>query len=553
MTILLLLRQLDTTLSYPVFHPRSRRPSPLTVSASEFRSYFPTEGFHVEFKAGVGTRPIQETAVAFSNADGGIILIGMSDAGEILGRTLDPGTEDALHDALVSASDLGRYELHALDVNGVGVSVLAVARREEGFAQTSNGRVLVRRGSRDDPLFGADLQRFINQRAHVRFEAAVLAQTATMPDAALVTRVAAAHAWGEVDLERRLEEAGLVRDQKLTVAGALFLTPQPHRILGKTYIEVLRYPDDDGLDYDRRDEYTGPLDEQMRATVERLVDDLGTELVVLGTRRYELPRVPEVVVREAIANAVAHRSYEISGVAVRVERRPGSIRVISPGGLPEPVTVRNIREASAARNLDVIRVLRRMGLAEDAGRGVDVMQDTMRSEMLEPPEFIDHGHAVEVVLPIRSPVAASERAWVRELETRGDLGGDDRLILVHAARGDVLTNARARQILQADAHAARAVLQRLRDQGLLLQRGDRGGATYSLAGSLHPPAGLRLSPEEIDDLIVALATARPISNADVREATGLDRVAALTHLERLTTSGRLVRSGARRGTRYARR
>ena len=105
-------------------------------------------------------------------------------------------------------------------------------------------------------------------------------------------------------------------------------------------------------------------------------------------------QLPEVVVREALANAIAHRSYEASGTSVRVELRPGAVTIISPGGLPEPVTVSNLREANAARNLDVIRVLRRYGLAEDAGRGVDVMQDTMRSETLEQPEFRDTGHPV---------------------------------------------------------------------------------------------------------------------------------------------------------------
>ena len=80
-----------------------------------------------------------------------------------------------------------------------------------------------------------------------------------------------------------------------------------------------------------------------------------------------------------------------------------------PAGLPEPVTVENIREASAARNLVVIKVLRALGLAEDAGRGVDVMQDTMANEMLDPPAFLDRGHEVVVELPIRSAVTPSER------------------------------------------------------------------------------------------------------------------------------------------------
>jgi hypothetical protein len=50
--------------------------------------------------------------------------------------------------------------------------------------------------------------------------------------------------------------------------------------------------------------------------------------------------------------------------------------------------------------------------------------------------------------------------------------------------------------------------------------------------------------------VVRLAEASAIQNADVRRATGLDRVESLAPLDRLVAQGRLVRSGERRGTRY---
>lgn len=321
-------------------------------------------------------------------------------------------------------------------------------------------------------------------------------------------------------------------------------------MLGKSYIEILRYTDDESVDYDLRIEIKGPVPLQLRGSVQRVLDELGTELVVLGVRRFDLPRIPPVVVREAIANAIAHRSYELNRTPVRIEIRPSSVRVLSPGGLPEPVTVENIRETTAPRNLAVITALRHFGLAEDAGRGIDVIEDTMLEEMLDPPEFLDNGHEVAVVLPVRSAVAPAERAWIRELELRGNLKGPDRLLLVHAARGEVLTNARAREILQAERPAAREALQRLRDAGFLEQRGTRGGATYLLAGPLEPPAGLRLGPDELARLIEGLAAGGAITNADVRSATGLDRWKVRDLLGGLVQEGRLTRVGERRGTRY---
>ncbi len=541
-----------TTLTYPLFHPRSRRTAPLTLPRIAFAREFPAEGDHVEFKKGAGERPIRETAVAFSNTAGGVILVGVDDSGVVLGRALNSGTADAIHNALSHARDIGRYDVRALDVEGVAITVVSVARREEGFAQTSNGRVLVRRGTRDEPVFGADLQRLINERSAARFETTPSAVEVGAADSAALDRVRRAHGWGGDISPHRLEEIGLASAGRLTIAGVLCLHPDPARALGKAFVEILRYPSDETADYDRRDEVRGPVDHQIEETTRLIVDHLGTELVVLGVRRYDLPRIPEVVVREAVANAVAHRSYEASGTPVRVELRPSSVIVTSPGSLREPVTVANIREANAARNLDVMKTLRRLGLAEDAGRGVDVMQDTMRSEMLEPPQFQDTGHSVVVTLPVRAAVAPIERAWIRELETRGELAPTDRLVLVHAARGEELTNSVVRGLSQVDSHEARAMLQRLRDGGFLVQHGERGGSFYRLAESLRPPAGLRLGPADLADIVERLADGGPVANADVRAATGLDRLAALAVLDGLVRAGRLRRSGERRGTRYSR-
>lgn len=523
------------------------------MSKGEFASAFPCESDSVEFKRGIG-RSLAESIVAFSNADGGVILIGVDDDGQISGREFTQGVQDDLHQLLNTVREPGRYAFHRLVVDGVSIVIVSVARRRDGFCQTSEGRVLVRQGTRDQALFGEALRRFLNERSLGRFEQSPAG--ARLADVVPHRLIALSEAFGWDPREsavERLVERGLVvadgNDPELTVAGALVLLDRPDERLGKAYIEVLRFGDS-STRYDRRVEIFGSVDSQVAAATEIVFDELGTEMVVLGLRRHQLPRVPEVVLREAVANAVAHRSYELDGSAIRIEVRPEAVVVVSPGGLPEPVTVDNIRETQAARNVDVIRVLRQLGLAEDAGRGIDVMEDSMREEMLDPPSFEDLDHSVVVTLPIRSTVAPAERAWVQEIQRRGQIEPTDSVLLVHAARGEVLTNGRVRELLGVDSREARTALRRLRDQGFLLQEGERGGATYTIDGSLAPPAGLRLSRAELADLIVALASEMPVSNADVRERTGLDRGEALRLLEHLVGSGRLRRTGERRGTRY---
>jgi len=522
------------------------------MTEDEFAAAFPAESTYVERKAGVGSK-IPPEAVAFSNTEGGVILIGVEDDGTVAGRALTPAVEDEIHRRVRETNSPGRYAIHELMVGSRPVVVLSVAAKTEGFAQTSDGRVLVRRGTMSVALIGEDLARFINERALTRFEETDTGIALAEADPGEVERLAAAYAW-RTDVPVRLEENSFVAPggRTLTVAGALHLLRDPAQRLGKAYVEVLRFPDN-SANYDKRTEIRGPVASQVERTVEEIRAELGTELVVLGVRRYELPRVPSVVLREAIANAVAHRSYELDGTAVRVEIRPDGVKVISPGGLPEPVTVENIRETQASRNMRVIAALRRLGLAEDAGRGVDVMVDAMREELLEPPVFEDSGHAVTVTLAIRSAVTPIERAWIREIERRGLIETTDRFLLVHAARGERLTNGRVRELLSVDATEARRALQRLRDQGFLTQHGTRGGASYTLTEPLQPPAGLRLSLAELGDLVVEAAqdpTAGAVTNARVRALTGLGRAEALALLDRLVAEGRLRRVGARRGTRY---
>ena len=539
---------------YPLFHPDDDRPPPLTISKRDFAAAFPEESEFVEWKKGIGGEPLQEAIVAFSNTAGGVILIGVGDDGRLHGRELTQGTEDAIHEVFSVVVDPGRHEFHALDVGGTTITVIAVSRRLEGFSQTSNGRVMVRRGTRKVALLRDDLRRFINERALDRFEEADSGVPFSAAKRQLLAEVAAAFGFESprpsVEL---LRNRGMVtangRQPNLTVAGALYLVAKPDERLGKAFIEVLRFPEGSS-DYDRRIAIRGPLHHQVATATQMISDELGRELVVLGLRRHEIPRLPEVVLREAIANAVAHRSYELTGTAIRIELRPDSVRIVSPGGLPEPVTIETLREAQAARNLRVITLLRHLGLAEDAGRGIDVIEDSMREELLDPPVFAEQDRSVVVTLPIRSTVAPSERAWVREVEQRGLIEPSDRVLLVHAARGEILTNGRVRELLSVDSRDARAALRRLRDAGFLIQRGERGGATYVLEEGLAPPAGLRLSHEALKEVLLEMAREEPLTNARVRQRTGLDRAEALRLLDQLTSEKLLRRVGSRRGTRY---
>ncbi|HYT10023.1 MAG TPA: ATP-binding protein [Mycobacteriales bacterium] len=524
-----------------------------TYSVEDFASLAARESDQIELKTGVGLSPLQEALVAFSNASGGTVFVGVTNEREVVGRRLDQATEDRIHEAARVAHGVGRYRIREIAVGDHPIVAVSVHRREDGFAQTSDGRLLVRRGGHNVALIGHEAWDFMSHRALRRFERSESGVPLSGADPDLLEELCGIYGWAADDPRtvERLRERGLVTGSGiLTIAGVLFLTDPAQSLgLGKAVVDVRRYPDD-GPDYDRRVSGRGPLQRQVRWVTQFIIEELGSDLVVAGLYRYELAKLPEVVVREALANAVAHRSYELDRTAIVVELRPDKVVVTSPGRLPEPVTVETLRQAQAARNPIVIDILRRFGLTEDAGRGVDVMEDTMQQELLDPPRFSEAANSVRVELPLRGPITPRERGWIADLERRGQLRITDRLLLIYAARGERLTNGRAREILGADTLTARHALQRLRDSRLLEQHGERRGAGYVLSESIAPPAAFRMTPAQLDELILSSAADRPVTNETVRELTGLDRLSALSVLRRLVTSGRLVQVGGRRWTHY---
>lgn len=81
MSLLFRSKLLDRKTAYPLFHPASDQPFPLLVEPIEFSRRLPAETQLLEFKQGISEDQIASVAVAFSNADGGVIVIGVAPDG----------------------------------------------------------------------------------------------------------------------------------------------------------------------------------------------------------------------------------------------------------------------------------------------------------------------------------------------------------------------------------------------------------------------------------------------------------------------------------------
>lgn len=396
-----------------------------------------------------------------------------------------------------------RIELSTEQVNGQAVVVAFVPEAQPQDkpvffkAQGLPKGALRRVGSVDQHCTDDDLAIFYQGRQRESFDAS-LVPDATLDDIATEAladyRQTRAQAnpdaeelrWTDEELLRSLgciskDGQGHLRP---TVAGImLFGTAQAlRRCFPMTRVDYIRVPGRDWVpDPERRFdtiELRDPLFRLIRRAQAAVLDDLpkGFALKEGDLQRQDKPVIPQRVIREALVNALMHRSYrshspvQIIRYANRLEIRNPGFSLKSPEHLGEP--------GSEPRNPRIAAVLHETRFAETKGSGIRVMRDTMEQAGLTPPLFeSDRGNDQFVARYFfHHFLGADDVAWLAQFKD-AQLSPDEAKALVVVREAGAIDNANYRTLNKVDTHSASAALRRLRDAGLLVQKG-RGSATY---------------------------------------------------------------------------
>ena len=122
--------------------------------------------------------------------------------------------------------------------------------------------------------------------------------------------------------------------------------------------------------------------------------------VIQEADRKKVEKIPEAAFREAIANFLIHRVWDVES-QIRVLMFDDRIEVVSPGGLPSGITVNEYLagKLSALRNRNLANVFYRLGFVEIFGTGI-IRIKQLYEESLAKPEFEVSENAIKVVLPI---------------------------------------------------------------------------------------------------------------------------------------------------------
>lgn len=122
--------------------------------------------------------------------------------------------------------------------------------------------------------------------------------------------------------------------------------------------------------------------------------------VIQGADRKMVEKIPEAAFREAIANALIHRVWDVD-LQIRVSMFDDRIEVVSPGGLPSGITKDEYLSGklSVLRNRNLANVFYRLGFVEIFGTGITRIKQ-IYSEALTKPGFEVSENAIKIILPI---------------------------------------------------------------------------------------------------------------------------------------------------------
>jgi ATP-dependent DNA helicase RecG len=361
------------------------------------------EGQQLEFKRSLAElETAVRTLTAFANTEGGTVLFGVRQSGEIVGVEASQTSKEQLVNKVTSSTDPVLYpSVEFVKVNGKTVIVVTVAE-SENKPHLAGGRAYKRVGSTTVQLRRDEYERLLLGRHASEYDRQPV-EGATLGDID--------ENWVRWYLARRAEKRGLEvpatplpniltglgalveRDGRLvpTRAGVLFFGRDPQAFAPHSEVRIARFQGTTMMHFvDRAD---------LRGTVPEVIDEAerfirrNTRLAakVVGFRRREVTEYPYEAVREAVCNAVCHRDYSMTGSVVRVMIFDDRIEVNSPGGLPPGVTIQNIERKHVLRNTLLANFLYDIFYIEKWGAGITKMRRLMREHGLKEPLLEDLG------------------------------------------------------------------------------------------------------------------------------------------------------------------
>ena len=493
------------------------------------------ESLEIEAKRGsdVG-KAIMETVCAYANEpgrNGGYLLLGVErDEVQLFPDYEVVGIEDSAkvqHDLISQCSTIFNSPIrpqiwpdksNGKDVLVVYVPESAPSEKPVFFKATGLPKGAYRRiGASDQRCTEDDIALLYQGRTHKTYEDTVLEEVLpekNLADDAIQAyrrRRAAANpsaeelGWSDTELLDALSATSSYKGAACTTVCGLMAFGSKvalRRIFPMTRVDYIRVPGRSWMKNLEEPfetlEMRDPLLLLIPKVISTVLDDIpkGFHMDTDGVHRQDLPLIPERVIREVVVNALMHRNYR-TRQPVQIIRYSNRIEFKNPGCSLKPDD-RLGEPGSVHRNEKIAAILHECNLAETKGSGIRVMRELMEKANLTLPLFESDRDAdtFSVTLLTHHFMNAEDIEWLSAFRDC-ELSDDEARALVFTKEVEEIDNAAYRDINKVDSLTASGHLRKLRNRGLLEQRG-KGSKTYyipgkrfkdSLSGKLEPLSG----------------------------------------------------------------
>lgn len=344
-----------------------------------------------------------KTAVAFSNCEGGRIIIGVDDSGQVLGLD-DPddtckrcvqGLADRIRPDITMTSDVRIIRIDDKDV----VEILVHEGSKKPYYLRDKGcrpeGVFIRRGTSTVPATDDAFYRLTHDVSSSKYEE----QTSFRQDLTFNYLKGAMEAKGIGLDDDKMRIPHLKNDDGFTNLGFI-LSDQFDRP-----IRMAVFPDEYKSMFIDRESVEGSVLEQADRAIAFIMRNNRTSSTIAGKYRIDVQAFPLKAVREAVLNAIVHRDYSMDASTL-ISIFPDRLTIVSPGSLNTRFSKDDlIRGVSSLRNKRLADILYRMELIEAYGTGIPRIMMEYKDESTGP--VIEPGPSTfTIVLPAK--IASSE-------------------------------------------------------------------------------------------------------------------------------------------------
>ena len=500
---------------------------------------------------------IAETLVAFANADGGELAVGLDDDGAQSGLPYTAKQIDRLVEIPAGRISPPLSSKHAIYV-AAGPAVLVFEVGSSSFPQrTTSGKYLYRDHDKNLPMDADHIAHLKALKRETLTEHAII-PGATLADLRedLIRRVSKKLEPGlssqDALLRLRLAEPSNGH-ARITFAALLLFARDPEKWHPKSHVEYLRFSGTarghgTRLNVVGRQSIVAPLVELPQRVVDAVRPHIGQRQVLHDLFFTERAEYPQYAWEETVVNAVAHRDYGLRGTPVEIHHYDDRVEVVSPGTVVPPMNLEALRKGAgghASRNPLIARVLTLIGFMRELGEGVPRIFEEMAKNGLHAPEFDEKPPGCLTVTLRRTLIWDDEtRAWLSGFKDKRLSSNQTRLLVMAKQQGGRFSSAQYQKLAEIDLYSASQDIKDLiRKDIVRLER--KGGRIYVLSEGSKPEL-----PEDLRSLGQELAEKKQLSNEDLRRIWGADRQMALRRAKKLIDAGWLEAQGGGRGRRY---